>query len=197
MKRITALLLMAFAGFYLGLTGCEKSDAQPEACIAEITARLQLVDTPQLPCESYVMLYRVDDRYLYNIGSPICDYVPRWFDCTGLSVVSNVDDVEAINERAVPVRRVGFLPAYRACQEETATRLELTDTPAPTSCSTLVSVYHYLEQDYFALSSPVCRITAAPFDCDGEPVCDEGDRSCLDDFYRRAEYLRDLGYLPE
>ena len=201
MKRIMALLVSGICGCYVGLTGCEKPAAEPasapEACVADIAARLQLVDSPQPPCESYVMLFRLDDRYLYAFESPICDYVPRYYTCEGVRAETDAVDARDILERATPVQRVGFLPAYQACQEETVTRLALTETPSPASCSTLVAFYNLGERDYFVYTSPVCRITAPPFDCAGEPVCEAADDRCLQDFFRRAEYVRDLGYLPE
>ena len=197
MKVIGALLLAGFLGFLFGLLGCEKSPDAAEVCAAEIYDRLELVESPQPPCDASIELYEVDGRYLYSFSSPLCDYVLRWHTCEGVRAADSFEEEREISERATYVKSVGFLPQRRSCVQETIDSLGLLEVPPPASCSTSVTLLRFDERTYFQYSSPTCRLTTLPFDCDGQPVCEEDDGACLADFFRRAEEVYRLGFLPQ
>ena len=197
MKVITTLLLAGLTGFLFGLLGCEKSPDSAEVCAAEIYDRLELVASPQPPCDMSIELYEVDGRYLYSYGSTFCEYVLSWYTCEGVRADGNLEEAREIRDRATYVKSVGFLPQRRSCVQETIDSLGLVEIPPTASCSTSVTLLRYDERTYFQYSSPTCRITTLPFDCDGQPVCDAGDDACLSDFFRRAEEVYQMGFLPQ
>ena len=199
MKVVSALLIAACFGFYLGLTGCEKDGDQAEAaCAAATIGRLGLIgEEPDGPCPLQVGLFLVGDEFRYSISTSLCFVEDRWYTCEGSRIEPDTSGGLALQENTEFVRTLGFVPADRYCVESVVSRLGLLAEDPGTNCSVSVNLLLKDEQYFFEFTSPVCRLTTPPVDCDGEPVCDTGDGDCLADFYRHTERLYNIGYLPE
>ena len=195
MKVLSILLLAGLTGFLFGLLGCEKSPDAAEACAADITARLGLVNEPVEPCSLTVFLYQTEADVFYEVSSPNCYLEPQYYSCGG-EWIEGGEEMAQLKGQARATRLLGYLPSDVACARRTSERLKLVAEPQ-TSCSTFVEMFLYEESYYFRYGSPNCQMVAVPFDCDGEELCQNGDNDCLQTFLERALPLANLGYLPQ
>ncbi|PPK87714.1 hypothetical protein CLV84_0664 [Neolewinella xylanilytica] len=196
MNVFPVMLLAGLFGFYLGISGCEQPAGAVEVCARQVTERLGLVEDPQPPCSLSVVIYQTAEETIYTVNSATCYTQTRYYACTGERLPFEPDEARRVIGAATDQQLLGFIPGDRYCAERIISRLGLVAEPQ-SSCATFVEVLLRDERYFFRYASPNCQLVAVPFDCDGDPVCEETDTDCLAEWLQRAEPAENIGYLPE